>query len=85
MAELGPVTCAGCALLCDDVLIERSGDDVRLQPRCDLGAAWFSERVRRERAPAATVEGRPADVDQALARAAELLRRGTAAARARFR
>ena len=73
MAELGPVTCAGCALLCDDVLIERSGDDVRLQPQCDLGAAWFSERIRHERTPAATVEGRPADIDQALARAAELL------------
>lgn len=74
VAELGPVTCAGCALLCDDVLIERSDDDLRLQPQCNLGAAWFSERVRRERSPAATVEGRPADVDQALARAAELLR-----------
>ena len=32
VAELGPVTCAGCALLCDDVLIERSGDDLRLLP-----------------------------------------------------
>ena len=74
MTEIGPVTCAGCALLCDDVLIERSGDDLRLQPRCDLGAEWFSEHVRREGAPAATIEGRPADVDAAVARAAELLR-----------
>ncbi|HET7048476.1 MAG TPA: hypothetical protein VFI54_09445 [Solirubrobacteraceae bacterium] len=74
MTEIGPVTCAGCALVCDDVLIEHSGDDVRLQPRCDLGERWFSERVRRERAPGAMIEGRPVDVDAALARAAELLR-----------
>ena len=74
MTEVGPVTCAGCALLCDDVVLERSGDDVRLQPRCELGAAWFSDRVRRERAAAATIGGHPADVDAALVRAAELLR-----------
>ncbi|HEX4671683.1 MAG TPA: hypothetical protein VH279_05425 [Solirubrobacteraceae bacterium] len=74
MTDVGPITCAGCALLCDDVLLERSGDDMRLQPRCDLGAAWFSDRVRRESAPPATIGGRPADVDAALVRAAELLR-----------
>jgi formylmethanofuran dehydrogenase subunit B len=74
VTEIGPVTCAGCALLCDDVLIERSGDDVLLRPRCELGGEWFSERVAREGAPAATIDGRPADVDAALAQAAELLR-----------
>src|SRR6185312_6978247 len=74
VTEIGPVTCAGCALLCDDVVLERSGDNLRLQPRCDLGAAWFSDRVRRAGAPAATIEGRPADLDAALIRAAELLR-----------
>jgi formylmethanofuran dehydrogenase subunit B len=75
MADAGPVTCAGCALLCDDVLIERSGGDLRLAPRCDLGAAWLSERVARaEAAPAATIRGGPADVQTALTRAAELLR-----------
>jgi formylmethanofuran dehydrogenase subunit B len=56
------------------VVLERSGDEVRLQPRCDLGAAWFSDRVRRQGAPAATIGGGPADLDAALVRAAELLR-----------
>ena len=75
MAELGPVTCAGCGLLCDDVLIDWSGDDVRLHPRCGLGAEWFSERARRSAdTPAATIRGRPSDVETALSRAAELLR-----------
>jgi formylmethanofuran dehydrogenase subunit B len=70
-----PVTCAGCGLLCDDVTLERSGDGVRLQPPCGLGAEWFSARAGRSaRGPAATVGGQPADIDTALARAAELLR-----------
>jgi formylmethanofuran dehydrogenase subunit B len=70
-----PVTCAGCGLLCDDVTVERSGDGVRLQPPCDLGAEWFSARTGRSpRGPAATVGGQPADIETALARAAELLR-----------
>ena len=74
MTEVGPVTCAGCGLLCDDVTVERSGDDVRLRPGCALGARWFSERIRRPAdAPAATVDGEPADLESALARAAELL------------
>ena len=46
-----------------------------LRPRCELGAEWFSERVAvRQRRPAATIHGRPADRRAALARAAELLR-----------
>ena len=76
MAESpAPVTCAGCGLLCDDVTVERSGDGVRLQPPCGLGAEWFSARAGQSaRGPAATVGGQPADIETALARAAELLR-----------
>ena len=72
---IGPVTCAGCGLLCDDVRLDLSGEAVRLQPACDLGARWFTERVRRaDDAPAATIEGEPAEVKAALVRAAALLR-----------
>jgi formylmethanofuran dehydrogenase subunit B len=74
MADLGRVTCAGCALLCDDVTVEASNDGVRLQPRCPLGAQWFSERRHRLNGPPATINGEPADLESALARAAELLR-----------
>ncbi len=71
----GPITCAGCGLLCDDVTVERGGDPVRLQPPCGLGAEWFSARARRPAStPAATIGGQPAKVELALARAAELLR-----------
>lgn len=72
---MGLVTCAGCGLLCDDVTLDCSGDAVRLRPTCALGARWFSERVRRPpHPPSATIHGEPAEVDAALARAAELLR-----------
>jgi formylmethanofuran dehydrogenase subunit B len=75
MPEFGPVTCAGCGLLCDDVMLGVSEGGVRLRPDCPLGAEWFSERtVRPAGAPAATIDGEPADVESALARAAELLR-----------
>ncbi|HSC02479.1 MAG TPA: hypothetical protein VLC49_04145 [Solirubrobacteraceae bacterium] len=75
MAEFGPVTCAGCGLLCDDVTVDAAGADVAVKPECRLGAKWFSERmVRAASAPAATIDGEPADVESALVRAAELLR-----------
>jgi formylmethanofuran dehydrogenase subunit B len=74
VAELGPVTCAGCGLLCDDVTVEAAGDRVRLSPECRLGADWFSERLRRDDGATATINGEAVDVDTALSRAAELLR-----------
>ena len=74
-AEIGPVTCAGCGLLCDDVMLDRSDETVQLRPACHLGATWFAERIRpRSGAPGATIDGKPADVEAALTRAAELLR-----------
>jgi formylmethanofuran dehydrogenase subunit B len=75
MADRGPVTCAGCGLLCDDVILEGADDSVRLRPECSLGAEWFAKRMRRPAdVPAATVDGRPVGVEAALDRAAELLR-----------
>jgi formylmethanofuran dehydrogenase subunit B len=72
---VAPITCAGCGVLCDDVIVRRAGDGVRVEPPCGLGAEWFSERVRgAASAPAATIRGQPADVETALTRAAELLR-----------
>ena len=43
--------------------------------RALLGARWFAERVHRPAdAPSATINGEPAEVEAAVARAAELLR-----------
>jgi formylmethanofuran dehydrogenase subunit B len=75
VTERGPITCAGCGLLCDDVSLQRSGDLVGLAPPCRVGAEWFTERVRASvEADAATVGGQAADLETAVARAVELLR-----------
>jgi formylmethanofuran dehydrogenase subunit B len=75
MAELGPLTCAGCGLVCDDIVVDSSGDAVTIQPPCKLGAAWFSERFAATATePAATIRGQPVDANTALTRAAQLLR-----------
>ncbi len=75
MAEVGPCTCAGCGLLCDDVTVELGPDGVRLEPECPLGTTWFAERMTMtDGMPAATVDGEPTDVESALARAIETLR-----------
>ena len=74
MADLGPVTCAGCGLLCDDVTVEASSDGLRLRPECPLGAQWFSVRMRRRDGAPATINGDAVDVETALSRAADLLR-----------
>jgi formylmethanofuran dehydrogenase subunit B len=75
VTEPAPITCAGCGVLCDDVIVQRAGDGVRFQPPCDLGDEWFSERVRwAASAPAAMIRGQPANLETALTRAAELLR-----------
>jgi formylmethanofuran dehydrogenase subunit B len=74
-AVIGPVTCAGCGLLCDDVTLDLSGEGVRVVPECGVGARWFAQRIRRPAGvPAAMIEGEPAAVETALARAGELLR-----------
>ena len=75
MTEVPAVTCGGCGLLCDDVILTQSDGDVHLEPRCPLGAEWFSARLGRPAdAPVATINGEPAELETALARAAELLR-----------
>jgi formylmethanofuran dehydrogenase subunit B len=74
VAEHGPITCAGCGLLCDDVIVSDLADGVRIAPECSVGAAWFSERLRRADRPAATIGGEPVDVDAAVIRVGELLR-----------
>jgi formylmethanofuran dehydrogenase subunit B len=74
VAERGPITCAGCALLCDDVVVSDVPGGVRVTPDCPLGAAWFSQRTRPAGPPQATIAGESVDVDAAVTRAGELLR-----------
>jgi formylmethanofuran dehydrogenase subunit B len=75
VSEVGPLTCAGCGLLCDDVTLWREADAVHLEPSCQLGEEWFSARMLRPAdTPAATINGQPVELDAAVTRSAELLR-----------
>ena len=66
-------TWAGCGCACDDIdLTVRDGRIVEAQRACPLGEAWFAADTPPD-APACLVAGRPASLDQAVERAAEIL------------
>jgi formylmethanofuran dehydrogenase subunit B len=65
------VTCLGCGCACDDIDVTiRQGRIVDTGRACTLGAAWFGDGS----APARVlIDGRPAELEAALAEAARLL------------
>lgn len=67
------VVCLGCACLCDDIRVTRSGDRVgSAEHACDLGREWFAA-LAPPVGPACEVDGRPTSMEDACDRAAELL------------
>ena len=77
-------TCGGCGLVCDDItaVVGEDGGLERLIRTCPLGDAWFAERVAPA-PPLARVDGREAELDQALDEAAAILGGSARAARLR--
>jgi formylmethanofuran dehydrogenase subunit B len=67
-------TCGGCGLVCDDItaLIADDGGLERLERTCPLGDDWFGERIAPT-PPVARVDGREAELEAALDRAAAVL------------
>jgi formylmethanofuran dehydrogenase subunit B len=61
-------TCAGCGCACDDIEVTAAGP-IRT---CPLGDAWFAAHTH-DRPPVATVEGRVASLDEAVAAAVAIL------------
>lgn len=71
--RLSSVACPFCGLLCDDLRVAAGDGDVRVEDRgCARSRALFAAQVRT--APGPLVEGAPATLDTALARAAQILR-----------
>ena len=69
-----PAACLACGCLCDDIRVEaREGRVVGAEHACPIGLAWFLAPRPGEGHPAASIEGQPATVDEALDRAAEIL------------
>lgn len=71
--EVSDVPCPFCACLCDDLQVTVSGGRVAsVAGACELARPWFLGEHQSAR-PACRIDGRPAEIDDALARAAELL------------
>ena len=76
MAELKIVpnaTCTFCGCVCDDMELTVENDHItKAKNACVLGKAWFLNHHVEER-PVALVEGKPASLDDAVERAAQIL------------
>jgi formylmethanofuran dehydrogenase subunit B len=69
------VTCTACGCLCDDLRISVAGGRIVVaENACERGNRWFLADHGHQDCPAATVEGQPAAVDDALDRAVAILR-----------
>lgn len=68
------VACTVCGCVCDDLQVQVAGGRIaQLRGACRLAEPWFLG-LNDSRPPAAAVEGRAAAIDQAINRAAEILR-----------
>ncbi|HEX5271263.1 MAG TPA: formylmethanofuran dehydrogenase subunit B [Gemmataceae bacterium] len=68
------VACTVCGCVCDDLRVAVDGGRVvGLEGACHLSEPWLRAQNGRH-PPAAQIDGRPAPVAEALARAAEILR-----------
>jgi formylmethanofuran dehydrogenase subunit B len=70
-------TCTFCGCVCDDMELTVEGSTItKAKNACVLGKAWFLNHHAEER-PVATIEGKPATLDEAVERAARILTSAT--------
>jgi formylmethanofuran dehydrogenase subunit B len=66
-------TCTGCSLLCEDIEAELSGGKLsKVKNLCRKGHGHFQSAFSERTVP--MIDGKKVDLDQAIARAAEILR-----------
>ena len=71
------IACTQCGCVCDDLRITvDNGRIVAAERACDMASAWYLAQETR-RPPAASIDGKPAPVDAAFARAGEILARSS--------
>ncbi len=67
-------TCTFCGCVCDDMELHSDGERiVKTKNACSLGESWFKNHTAERLYPDALIDGHPATVDAAVARAADLL------------
>src|SRR3954451_20753199 len=73
------VACTVCGCVCDDLKLTFAGDRLTsAQGACKLAEPWFAALSDLPVRPAASIEGKPATLDEAIGRAAEILRESRA-------
>jgi len=76
--QITDYVCTACGCLCDDLTLTVEGRRItRIEPPCPVAAAFFLKE-RPEPPAAALIEGKPAVLEAALARAAEILQAANA-------
>ena len=69
-------TCTFCGCVCDDIELHAEGEKiVKTKNACSLGESWFKNHTAERLYPDALIDGRPATVADAVARAADFLHR----------
>ena len=73
------IACTRCGCVCDDLTLEVTRDRVvSFAPGCSLAAPWFAALSKPMSSVAAEINGQPAQLSDAIVRAAELIRRSRA-------
>ncbi|HEY3787229.1 MAG TPA: hypothetical protein VGL71_00185, partial [Urbifossiella sp.] len=68
-------TCTYCGCVCDDIELRSNGERIVQADRaCSLGRSWFFSHSSRPTLPEALIDGQPAALDAAIAKAACFLR-----------
>ena len=68
-------TCLACGCLCDDIgVVVEAGRVIEARNACVLGRPWFLGPRPLEGSPPITIDGRPGELDEAIGRAAEILK-----------
>lgn len=66
--------CTFCGCTCDDIeLVTEGARIIKARHACSLGEAWFLHHTAERHLPEAMVDGRPVDLEHAVATAAALL------------
>ncbi len=69
------VACTVCGCVCDDLRLTFNGDRItNAEGACHLAQPWFTALSNAPEQPLAIVEGKPADYETAIKRAAKILK-----------
>ncbi|MBM4004414.1 MAG: hypothetical protein FJ295_14225 [Planctomycetes bacterium] len=67
-------TCTFCGCVCDDIELHANSERiVEAKAACILGKSWFLNHTAERAYPSALIDGREAELDDAIAVAAEYL------------